>query len=93
MSIRAFRITKLAYQASPSWNLWNDEALCDFLEDTWFNFTTENGGIIHVPVKTLEQAVEDGERLKLRAETVAALEADIAAARRAQDDCVTYYCG
>lgn len=66
MSIRAYRISKLEYALSPSWNLWQDDRLGDFFENTWSEYLNQDGaGMVHIPIERAEQAVANARELAI----------------------------
>jgi hypothetical protein len=49
-------------------------------------------GMIDIPVKTLKKALRQSEKLNLNEKTIARFQSDIASAKSAKDEVVTYYC-
>ncbi len=92
MSIRARRIIETKTNG-PSFNLWGDEALVDWLrrETSFFSSLNPDGiGLTDVDVEDLKRAlVEIG---PLEEETRKAIEEDIKSAEETDRDYVQYYC-
>lgn len=58
MSIRAYRINKIDFQKSETFNLWHDKALVEFLNSriNLYASLDENGcGIVEIPIEILEK--------------------------------------
>ncbi|MDD4986779.1 MAG: hypothetical protein PHQ43_13585 [Dehalococcoidales bacterium] len=95
MSIGCYRVIKREY-ADQSWNLWHDDKLREFLaentENGFYDRLNEHGGTLVIEVSVLKKAIKQATDLQLKPETVAALKADVAAAKKAGEDTVTYDC-
>ena len=87
MSIRAYRVNKIDFEASSSFNLWHDRELMGFLEknDCFADF--QGSGIIDIPKEILLEALDI---LALNEDIRQNLKRDI---ELSQDDLfVAYYC-
>ena len=90
MSIRAYRVKRIDLAKAPSFNLWHDDKLVDFLgRGGWIDGIGGNGGLISIPSEVLEQAIET---LPLDEDIVQSLRADIEASKAKGEDWVEYYC-
>ena len=87
MSIRAYR-AEIKTEKEPSFNLWNDEKLCDFLAKP-FLFLGAEGGLISVEVNKIEEALDV---LDLSEHIKNALKKDIEYAQKNNEEYITYYC-
>ncbi len=95
MSVRAYRLIEIKLEDKPSFNLWHDQKLRDFLEaeaDIFSHLDSDGTGMTEVPVKTLKKAVGKVAELNLDAKTIDQLKKDITAAKFNKDEYVTYYC-
>ena len=104
MSVRAYRVNKIEYAKSPSWNLWSEREIMDWLEensDVWCA-STEDGGAreIEVEVEALKKLVratrageiKNDEEETIDEETIHAIEADIAWAKKKREEFIRYTC-
>jgi hypothetical protein len=93
MSVRAYRIITKEVAEEPSFNLWHDDELLDFLmgKDGYDERLSEDGGgTINISVELLEKAVK---KLKWEDEDdKKAIEHDIAEAKKVGDDWIEYEC-
>lgn len=97
MSVRAHRIVKIEYAEGASFNLWHDDQLVGFLDRTesgglWSQLNDDGGGVVNLSTETLQKAIDKAGELELDKETVAALQADIAAAKDQGNEYVEYDC-
>jgi len=94
MSVRAYRIIEIKMEDTPSFNLWRDEDLRQFLEEEadLYCHLDADGGMVDVPVKVLKIALKKAVELNLDEITINQLEKDIAAAKSAKDESVSYLC-
>lgn len=95
MSESAYRVIEIKKADRPSFNLWYDEKLRDFInkeEGFYYQLNSYGTGITHIPVKTLKKALRKAAELNLDEDTVNQLKKDIAAARATKDEVITYYC-
>jgi len=94
MSVTAHRITEFKFE-DWSFDLWHDEKFVQFLEKEVrlsSNLDLYGTGLLEIPLETLERAVVMADELDLDEDTVMALNTDIATARSARKEFVTYYC-
>ena len=90
MSVRAYRVTKIAHESDNTFNLWHDDKLMDFLDREYgfFEGLTKDGtGLVELPIEALQEALE---KVKMDNELKEAIQKDIEACR--DDDHITYYC-
>ena len=95
MSVNAYRVNKVHRAKSPTFNLWHDKKLMEFIEsnsDFMSGLNNDGNGMSDVPVDVLEKMVEKATELNLDADAVKALRRDIAWAKRHSEDSVTYDC-
>lgn len=91
MSVRAYRVNEIKTENNPSFNLWHDEKLMDYLESStgFYNQLNQDAnGIGGLELEELEEAV----KLDLEPETMEALKADIAWLKKNGDTYIEYYC-
>jgi len=94
MSVRARRILKVEY-AEPSFNLWHDEKLVQFIDsecDSGFysQMNSNGGGVICIEASVIKKAIENAEELGLDENTVALLRVDVEAV--GEDGSIDYDC-
>lgn len=91
MSVRAYRVNKIDHEGRESFNLWHDKELMDFLdkEDIYTTLTADGTGLTELSVEALERAIKE---LDLVEDVKAALQKDIAVAKKNNDDYIQYYC-
>lgn len=94
MSVRAHRILKVEYAEIPSFNLWHDEKLINFIDthnDSGFysQMNANGGGVVSVEASVIKDAIEKAVELELDEATVEQLKADIEAA---EDGSIDYDC-
>lgn len=102
MSVRAYKINKIDYEDTESFNLWHDEALVTELSnDGYLDSLNEGSGIVEIPVKILSDilnevipsGVDMGKPfIDLDGYTREKLTADVAWAREHDEDYLQYYC-
>jgi len=95
VSVRAHRILKVEYAPNPSFNLWHDEKLINFLDTQndsgFFSQMNENGGgVVNIEASVIKKALEKAGELELDEDTVKQLKADIEAA--GEDGSIDYDC-
>ena len=95
MSVRAHRILKVEYAPNPSFNLWHDEKLINFLDTQndsgFFSQMNENGGgVVNIEASVIKEAIEKAAELELDEDTVEQLKADVEAA--GEDGSIDYDC-
>lgn len=95
MSVRAHRILKVEYAPNPSFNLWHDEKLINFLDtqnDSGFfsQMNGNGGGVVNIEASVIKKALEKAGELELDEDTVEQLKADIEAA--GEDGSIDYDC-
>ena len=97
MSIWAHRVNQIEYAEEPSFNIFRDQALLDFLNDQdeeglLSERILSGSGMVDVPVKALRKAVRSSGKLGLSGHTISALRQDIAFAESKKQDSVHYDC-
>jgi len=94
MSVRAYRVRRLEYAKSETFNLWHNEKLVDFLGvlDDGSGLNNDCCGMVEIPVEKLEEAVTKAKELDLDEYRVGTLKRDIALAKRKKTDYLSYYC-
>ncbi|MBI2832641.1 MAG: hypothetical protein HYX79_10340 [Chloroflexi bacterium] len=95
MSENAYYIIEIKKADRPSFNLWYDEKLKDFINKEYGFYSQLNSydtGIVEIPIKTLKKAIKKAAELDLDEDTVNQLKKDIATAKSSKDEYVTYYC-
>lgn len=95
MSVRAYRINLIKRDPNPTFNLWHDEKLMDFLENQsnfYPQLGDEGAGQSSVGVDVLKQAIKKAKSLELDKETIKQIKADIAFAESQGDTEVMYDC-
>jgi len=94
MSVNAYRIIDLKL-AAPSFDLWHDEKLAQFLGEE-VNLSSDlnsyGTGLLEVPVEILERAIRMADELGLDEDDVEGLQQDIVAAKSNRNEFVSYYC-
>ena len=92
MSVRCYRLKRFEYEQKASFNLWNDEALKDFIEQESNFFETFNGegGYGEVEVSVMQRALDEGiiKDEELRQNILR----DIRLTKKQGDDWIRYYC-
>ena len=95
MSVRAYRIIEIKTEENPSFNLWHDHNLRNFLDEDgelYSHLASDGTGMAEVPVKKIKMAVKMAAELNIDEKTVNQLKKDIVAARYNKDEYITYYC-
>ncbi len=96
MSVRAHRVVKVEYAPSPSFNLYFDQKLINYLDDHgegfWRLLNDDGVGQVYIEVDTLKAALRRPKKLALEPDAIEAIKADIAFAESQGDDGVTYDC-
>ena len=60
MSVRAYKIKKIEYEPTPTFNLWSDDLVVQTFEnEIKWGMNEEGGGIIYIDRKAVEDAIED----------------------------------
>ena len=95
MSVRAHRILKVEYAKIPSFNLWHDEKLINFLDTHngsgfYSQMNDGGGGVVNIEVSVIKEALEKAVELELDEDIVSQLKADIEAAGEEPD--IDYDC-
>jgi hypothetical protein len=88
MSVRAYRINHIDFQDDPSFNLWHDESLMQFLAGR-ANISEDRIG---VDVEVLEKVVNKAKELGLNEWQIKALQDDIKWAKDKGDTYIEYEC-
>lgn len=94
MSVRAYRIVKMELAVEPSFNLWSDVALIDFMKshDGYYEWLNEEGtGTIEISVDLIEKVLSDFDFGDDRWEKES-LEQDMDFAKSEGRDYVLYQC-
>lgn len=94
MSIRAYRVIEIKLEDEPSFNLFEDKELSNYLAveaDLFDSIDSDGSGYIGVPVKVLQKAVKKSSKLGIDEKTVERLKRDIEAAKTNKDECVDYF--
>ncbi|MBA7663394.1 hypothetical protein ES703_71434 [subsurface metagenome] len=91
----AHRIVKVEYADKPSFNLWRDQKLVEFLEsnsdfDFYDQINTDGVGVVSVAIETMQKAIDQARELELDEDTVAQLKADVEA--DADEGSIDYDC-
>jgi hypothetical protein len=95
MSIRAHRIIEIKLAEVPSFNLWHNTKLVQFLdeESDIFSFLNTSGtGEIEISVKVLKKAINSAKKLDIDSDTINSLQEDIDFAKSKNNDYVIYDC-
>ena len=95
MSVRAYRIIEIKTEDIPSFNLWHDHNLRNFLDedsDLYSLLASDGTGIAEVPVKKLKKAVKMAAELNIDEKTMNQLKKDIKAAKSSKDEYISYLC-
>ncbi len=90
MSVRAYRIITKEIEKNPSFNLWQDTELCDFLNLNE-RLNDDGCGTVEVEVARLEEALADKE-LVLEDYTREQVQKDIKWAKKRGEDFIEYEC-
>ncbi len=93
MSINAYPVVDFEL-GKVTFNLFRDRGLSDFLDNEieLYDGIHDGSGLVNIPVKVLKKALRQSGKLSLTQKTVKKLQSDIAVARSAKDEVVTYYC-
>lgn len=95
MSVRAYRVNKIETEDSPTFNVWHDTDLYDFLLKDGIEYLNQDGGgYIEVSVERLRKAIvemKDG-KLEGSEDTIKALEKDADWAEKDSVDYIMYSC-
>lgn len=95
MSVRAYRVIKIERAENPSFNLWHDDRIIDFLdehEERQVSYDLgESGGQIEVSVSTIKKLLKQKE-IQLDEYHIKAFKDDIAFAKSQNDDYILYDC-
>jgi hypothetical protein len=95
MSVRAYRLIEIKTEDTPSFNLWHDHNLRNFIDEDgelYSHLASDGTGIAEVPVRRLKRAVKMSTELNIDEKTVNQLKKDIAAAKSNKDECIAYFC-
>lgn len=89
MSVRAYRVNEIKREENPTFNMWHDSNLRDFLEvnDCLENYN--DGGMVEVSVELLKEAIKE---VKLDKEIIRAIQKDIKWAEKKGEDYILYDC-
>jgi hypothetical protein len=93
MSVRAHRIIKIEYADYPSFNLWHDEPIMDFLsaQDGFQDFRNEDGnGTIEFPAQALVDLLASDIALEVYHKE--AFEKDIQSVNGNMEEYIEYSC-
>lgn len=88
MSVRAYKIIKMEYSQDPSFNMWHDTEINDWLADGGYLDSYDGGGIIELPkvsIKELIEYLKDKDEYK---EVIKQLKQDI----NTKDEYISYMC-
>ena len=92
MSVRAYKVIKIEREQSPTFNLWHDEKLVEYLDATdhgvHAQLNANGAGMLEFTIEELQGAVDRAKELELDSDTVAALKQDIANG----DEFIEYEC-
>jgi hypothetical protein len=100
MSVRAYRINKIDFEKSETFNLWHDEFVRDFFESEGFfeNFS-DSGGIGDISVEALKdlsilltKKIEKEENKEYWQSLKKSIDKDIKWAEERDEEYVFYYC-
>ena len=92
MSVRAYQITYLTYEDTPTFNLWHDDELVQFLEPCIPTSFPYDGGYVEFCTEDLEEALQEAKAKKASRETCETLQRMIAVARTSEFGWVKYWC-
>ena len=93
MSVRAYRVIKVERAASPTFNMWHDDKLRDFMEGEnhiYEYLNMDNCGFADISVESLKDALSKASELELEDYTIEAIKSDIAWAAEQGDEYITY---
>ena len=93
MSVRAYKIIRKELEDNPSFNLWHDEKLVDYLaENTDFYglLNDEGTGTTELEVAEIKKIIKQSKQLELDKETVEQLKKDIEGLN--DNDWIEYEC-
>ena len=93
MSVRAYRQIKQKLSKNPSFNLWNDKELINFLSDNegYFEYiNSDNGGRVEVSTEALKKALKELDDLDDYQRQ--AIKKDINWANKNNEDYIIYEC-
>jgi hypothetical protein len=94
MSVRAYAIKKIERNDAPSFNLWHDEVITDWLQENT-SFYSELGdeatGIAEVSIEDLNRMIAEVGG-KIEPDSLGALAVDIADAKKRGDEYIQYEC-
>lgn len=94
MSVRAYKVNKIDYKETPSFNLWHDQQIIEFIDEqeagAFSGDLNESGGLAFVKVTTIKLIIGQAKRFELSPADVEILEDDIK--DLGDDDYVQYYC-
>lgn len=89
MSVRAYRINKIEHEESPTFNLWNDRNIIEWLEDN-SDFVNEERDIIELEVSTLTSLLKSG--IEINDITQKDIQIDIDWAKKNGEEYIQYLC-
>jgi len=101
MSVRAYRINKIDFERSETFNLWHDEFVRDFFEgEGFFESLVDSGGIGEISVGALqelsklleEKAKKDKKNKEYWQSLKWSIDKDIEWAKQKSNEYVSYYC-
>lgn len=87
MAIRAYRVNKIEYEPTPSFDFWNDEEFVEFLRKG--GVLPEDENVIDIPVCVLEEALKTE---LIMNEVRESIKADIKWAKEQDREYVQYIC-
>ena len=90
MSVRAYKITQMEYEDTPTFNLWRNEKLMRLL-DQYISDNFGGGGYLEFCQEDLEEALKEAEETKESKETCDLLKQMIKDAKKSEG-WVKYWC-
>jgi hypothetical protein len=97
MSVRAYKIITKQVDDNPSFNLWHDKKLMEYLDnecDVYQHLSSDGDGTIEIPTTTLKKLLTKKliKELELDEYHIEAIKSDITMAKKNKDDYVIYEC-
>jgi hemerythrin len=100
MSVRAYRVNKIDFEKSETFNLWHDEFVRDFFEgEGFFESFSDSGGIGDISVEALKELsgllaekIEKEKDKEYWQSLKESIDKDITWAEERGEACVVYYC-
>ena len=88
MSVRAYKIIKIEYSKDPSFNLWTQSEIVEYLD---LDISDSGGGMVEIEIADIKMMLKDKD-FEIDECTRKQLEKDIKIAEKEGEDYINYMC-